>query len=219
MQCLIAACRWAKREPVCRFMICAGLDLGQTQDHAALVIGRADFNPLSIGLRLIRQYPIKTSYAEIIPDVVATLNAAGEPVALACDARGPGKPVIDILAAWPGLRLRRLLAVSNTSRGDARQEPRRERDPEFLERWNVPKTLLLECLLRLLRTERLRVDSVAGAELLGDQLRNFGYKFSAAGNVKLEALAGHDDVLLALMILVWGAVTEGKSGGLGRRSG
>jgi hypothetical protein len=193
----------------------AGLDLGQSQDYAALIAGDAELKPLRLDVRIIHRYPIKTSYAVILPDVAERLTAIGSSVALACDARGPGKPVIDMLAVWPGLRLRRLLAVANTSGREARRERRRNGDPGFLERWNVPKATLLQTLSRLIKSGGFRVADIPEARLLKSEFEHFAFQFSPAGNLKLQAAGGHDDLLLALVILIWAAVTEENYRGAG----
>ncbi|HEY6330481.1 MAG TPA: hypothetical protein VI756_14180 [Blastocatellia bacterium] len=191
-------------------MIVAGLDLGQSVDHAALVVGAAGSNPLAVKIGMIHQYPVKTSYAAVIPDVVKRLSAIGEPAILAVDARGPGKPVIDMLAVWPSLRLGKLMAVSNTSSERAKQEAPRQGDPAHLVRWTVPKAMLLGSIVRLLKLDRLSVGQIPEADLLKRQFEAFGYKFSKAGNLKLEARTGHDDLILALALCIWAALMSEK---------
>ena len=205
-------------------MTVAGLDLGQSVDHAALVVADAQPAPLSVRVNRVRQYPIGTSYAVILPDVATTLSAMPEPIALAVDARGPGKPCVDMLAAWSGrdqagpeliprptygLNLARLLAVSNTSGKVSRREPSRPGDPPHLERWCVPKITLFHCLSRLIKSGGLNVSDTAGADLLKGEFQNFGFRFTEAGNLKLDARTGHDDLLLATSILIWAAITQG----------
>jgi hypothetical protein len=189
-------------------MIFAGLDLGQSIDHAGLVVAEAALRPLAVHVRHVHRYPTGTSYATILPDVARELTAFRPPVALSVDSRGPGKPCCDLLSVWPDLRLRRLLAVANTSGRDARRQPPRQGDPAFLERWNVPKITLFRTLTRLIKSGGFTIADSPQARLLKAEFSNFGVKLSAAGNLKLEAMTGHDDLLLATVILIWAAVTE-----------
>jgi len=191
----------------------AGLDLGQSIDHAALVIGEARLHPLRLRLVLINRYPLRTSYAVILADVAAKLDGLGKPAALALDSRGPGKPCVDLLASWPGLALARLLAVSNTSGRVARREPSRNGDPAHLERWCVPKVTLLRCLSRLVKSGGLVVEDIPGAAALKSEFHQFGFRFTEQGNLKLDARSGHDDLVLATATMVWAAVTESMSNG------
>ena len=186
-------------------IIAGGLDLGQSQDHAALVLGRVGL-PLAVRVGHVHQYPLKTSYAVVMKDVSEKINRLGD-VDLAVDARGPGKPVIDMLAVLPGLRIRRLLAISNTSGKGARREAARPADPAFLERWSVPKPLLFRTLLWLIKSNRFRVGEIPEAERLKAEFQKFGFRMTERGYVKLDGVAGHDDILLATVMACWAAFT------------
>jgi len=191
-------------------MIVAGLDLGQSIDHAALVMARARGNPLAVEIGYICQWPIRTSYALIVGEVAKAVNAIGD-VDLSVDARGPGKPVVDQLAGMPGLRVRRLLAISNTSGKGARREAHRPQDPAFLERWSVPKALLFRALLTLINSDRFSIKpELPQAPILKSEFEHFGFKATETGYLKLDGVGRHDDVLLATVMAVWTALTAGN---------
>jgi len=193
-------------------VICAGLDLGQSVDHAALVIGRARARPLAVKIEYVRQFPLNTSYALIVAEVVKTLNLLPkdpitDDVSLAVDRRGPGGPVVDMLAATPGLNIKRLLAISSTSASAARRQPPLPADPVFLERWFVPKQLLFRTLLGLINSGRFAVAEILGADRLRTEFERFEFRLTERTYIMLDGHGCPDDILLSVVMSCWAAIT------------
>jgi hypothetical protein len=194
-------------------MICAGLDLGQQQDFAALVLARAATNPVRMKIVYAQQFPLGSNYLAVIDSVEKAIHAAAatsEEVGLAIDRLGPGGPCVDLLIQRE-LPVGRLLAVAATSARSAQLQARAAGDPPSLERWQVGKSMLFRNLLSLINSDRFQVSSsvdFAQSEYLKAEFSSLAARISATGYVKIEAKSGrHDDILSATVLACWAAFT------------
>ena len=77
---------------------------------------------------------------------------------------------------------------------------------------SVPKQELVGSLEVALSTRRLHCEPGLGlAKELEKELRSFGYEMTPTGRPRFEARTGHDDLVMAMSLAVWG----GERGGTG----
>jgi hypothetical protein len=187
-----------RRSVVTKFW--CGLDLGQSADYSALaIIARPeesiDSEEPAYVVRYLKRWPLGTRYREVVQDVKDTLSKP--PLAgnykLAVDETGVGRAVSDMLREG-GLRF---TGVTITAGAQERREGHSA--------W-VPKRYVIAGAQVLLQNRRLKiVPSLPEASILTQELQNFRYKISTAGNDLYEAWreGDHDDLVLAVSLAVW----------------
>jgi hypothetical protein len=83
-------------------------------------------------------------------------------------------------------------------------------------RWLVPKVVMVERLMVMLENEQLLIGEFDDADLLRRELVAFQGRLTASGVMRYDAATsggtGHDDLVNALMMSVYGAVGEGGGG-------
>jgi hypothetical protein len=188
-----------------------GLDLGQSQDFSALCALQETTKPRQpIALfqwdqperqwacRLLRRWPLGSSYTSIARDVVGLVSKA--PLAhqstLVIDHGGPGRPVRDMLrAAHPPVEL---VALSICA-GDSVKYTE--------DGLHVSKCRLITCLQVLLEQKRLVfAKDLAEAATLQRELSNYRVKVTQAANEVFNAREGqHDDLVLAVALAAFWA--------------
>lgn len=188
--------------PVKSYLV--GLDLGQAQDHSALVIleqttaSRKGFDPVHCyALRYLQRWELNTPYTDIVEHVSRLMNRAPLPGAALCvDATGVGRAVVDLFrkAKLPA----RLVPITITG-GHTMTRVQGG--------FHVPKKDLVGIMQALLQSRRLRfaADLPQTAVLL-KELAAFRVKMTlATGNETFEAWRerDHDDLVLALAIPCW----------------
>jgi hypothetical protein len=198
-----------------------GLDLGQAQDHTALVVLEAgDGSPRPYDIRHIHRWKLGTKYVQIAADLDAILRCppnAGPPFdrppllgcTLVVDTTGVGRPVLETLrgANLPA-GIRGVLITSGHHES---------RDDEGL--YHVPKKVLVSTVRVLLQGHRLGiVGNLDLSETLAKELANFRVKITAAGNEVYESWRerDHDDLVLATALAAWMAERTPPNGGEGR---
>lgn len=158
--------------------------------------------------RLVR-WPLGTSYPAIVEDVArfcadTRQRLPGAVIALAIDATGVGRPVVDLFALDKRLRrLRVVLAAITITGGTATTIGVRD---DGIHDWHVPKRELIGASQMLLQTRRLHVArSLPEAETLTQELRNFKMKITTSANMQMEAWreGQHDDLVLAGALASW----------------
>lgn len=174
-----------------------GLDLGQSMDYTALVVGErvTPGKNASYHIRHIERFALKTPYPDIIRRVYTLFMMAplhGQSY-LAVDATGVGLPVMDML------RSAKLIPVGITITGG--QQIHRD-GPD----WSVPKRDLVSTVQVLLQSHRLQVaKELPLASLLVQELLNFRVKISDTAHdtygVWREGM--HDDLVLAVALACW----------------
>jgi hypothetical protein len=184
----------------------SGLDLGTRADYSALAVAErsevSDGRGRFVGhyrLRALKRWPLKTSYADIVAEVVAAF--ARPPLAgsvLCIDGTGVGVAVVDLFRkARPSCRL---VPITITGGAVARAAP-------LDGGWSVPKRDLASVLQALLGTRRLQISPAL--ELAGElakELSTFTVKVNiATGNESFEAWRERDkdDMVLAAAMPLW----------------
>lgn len=188
-----------------------GLDLGQTQDHTALVaLCRRTWRVAEhktqwrFTARGIRRWPLDKLYTEIARDlaVLTARTPAGQkpnPLAgcvLGVDGTGVGKGVLEIIrTAGPAAKLVCvLITAGHAAHADGAG-------------WHVPKKELVSAVMALLQSRRLEIPAnLSEAATLEKELLGFRAKITAAGHETFEAdwrTRPHDDLVLALAIAAW----------------
>lgn len=196
-----------------RFIL--SVDLGQAADPTAISVlhykkhhhMRVDGVIMRIletfDVRHLARLPLGLSYVEQVQEVKRLLLRP--PLVKACelviDETGVGRAVGDLFDAT-GLAPTR---VSITA-GDNQTAVGRNR-------WHVAKSLLISHLDARLHTGELRIaKELTEASALGEELKDFRRKVSAAGRYSYEARVGkHDDLVLAVAIGLWAVVGRPKS--------
>jgi terminase large subunit-like protein len=180
----------------------AGLDLAQSSDFTALEICRR-----SRGLLRALKYEVVfarrwrgTAYPVLVEEISSILNRQPfvDDVRLNLDATGVGAPVLDLFerAKSEGLLGCEINAIIFT----AANEPNPTKN-------TVPKKDLITRLEVLLAEKRLDFARDLGlGPMIKEELKNFGYKLSAAGKATFNAAgSGHDDLVSALALAVYEA--------------
>jgi hypothetical protein len=178
-----------------------GLDLGQRADFSALVaLARTDIPGAPhkarhrYEARGVRRWPLGTSYHQMADGLAALV--AKPPLAgcvLGVDWTGVGQAALEIVRAkQPQARVTPVYITGGCTVS-------RKGGGYF-----VPKVELCGVVGALLDSDRLAIPAtVPGAETLGQELRAFKAKVTAAGNETMAAdwrTRQHDDLVLALAI-------------------
>jgi hypothetical protein len=180
-----------------------GLDLGQMADYTAFALVGREYRdeggvPVAhYAVRNLHRWPLRTSYADIVDDVVRLYSdspVAGS--ALVVDRTGAGMAVVDHLRrAGPNARL--VPALITGGAGSSASD----------EGWSVAKRELAGTLQVLLGTRRLQVvPSLPLAGALTQEMATFKVKINlATGNESFEAWRekDHDDLVLAVALACW----------------
>ncbi len=183
-----------------------GLDLGQTNDPAALAaLERREMrHPTNrqriiyrYALRHLERFPLGTSYptiAKTVAERVSTGPLRG--CSLAVDATGVGRPVVDMLRE---LAMPVVLCPITLTSGHAAN---RAEDGTFL----VPKKDVVAALMVLFQAGRLAIaKTLPEATVLVKELKTFQTKITLAGNEVTGAWreGQHDDLVLAVALATW----------------
>ena len=183
------------RDP--RFIL--GLDLGQANDHTAMVAaevvrGAAGSAP-RYRVPFITRAPLSTPYPSIVRRVAETITAP--PLAGAChlvvDATGVGRPVLDMLRGGPLPPVPVVITGGDRVHGAAGM-------------WRVPKRDLVAALQLAFQAGRLEIAAGTDhAQTLVAELADFRVRISASGSDSYGAWrdGAHDDLVLALALAVW----------------
>jgi hypothetical protein len=202
-------------KPYMHFVL--ALDPGKQQDPAALCAMEFQSTPQdtfslqggtlrqdtreSFVVRYLQRFPLGTSYFSI-RDRVAEI-AGRAPFLDACsvvlDATGAGEPVAEIFDE-AGIEVTRIVYTAGLA---AEQKQRR---PEI---WHVPKAVLVQTLDAYQARGAVVVPAdIQERAVLVDEMQAFQRKTGATGRHTYDAKSGaHDDVLNALMLATWYAVT------------
>jgi hypothetical protein len=193
-------------------MFYIGLDLGQRQDHTAIVVvekekpGRefGSFRFFDLTYQLVRhaeRVALGTPYPAVVKrvrEITRDRQLAGRCTVIA-DGTGVGAPVVDMLrGAGLGCEVARLLITGGqtASRGQ-------EMGGTL---WHVPKQELLMRVQVLLEQGELKI--AADLQERGALVRELkGMRMAMDGRgMKAGAAAGeHDDLVMALALACWGA--------------
>lgn len=189
-------------------------DLGQSNDPTAIAVinhRRVVHKPDNgfgkdvasfYDVRHLARLPLGLSYVEQVAEVGRLL--ARPPLNTECeliiDETGVGRPVGDLFDT-SGMRPTRVTITT----GDKASSVGRQR-------WHVPKGILISTLDARLHTGELRFAAeLSEASAMGDELKDFRRKVSAAGRYSYEARVGrHDDLVLAVAIGLWAIVGRPK---------
>jgi hypothetical protein len=184
----------------------AGLDIGQSADHTALVaLERTPLPPAERSgkrryryeVRGVKRWPLRTLYCDIAMEVAALVR---KPPLCGCvlgvDKTGVGAGVLEIIrAAKPKAVIRPILITSG-----------HEVIPDGAG-FKVPKLELVAAVTALLDGGRLAIPrAIPEAKTLAAELLAFKVKVTAAGNEKMEAdwrSRAHDDLVLALAMAAY----------------
>jgi hypothetical protein len=190
-----------------------GVDLGQSQDHTAIVVLDRVTVPVSgpdavvppsacettYNVRHLERMKLGTPYQAVVERIRTLVEnpVFGGKVTLVVDATGVGGPVVDLLSE--ALRGKPIVPVVITGG-----------DRTYFEqgRYRVPKRDLISGVTVLLESGRLRISQrLPEAKTLMDELLNMRVKISDAGNDAYGAWRSgeHDDMVLALALAVWRA--------------
>lgn len=190
-----------------------GVDLAQARDRTALAAvasyraTASDDSPRRklhhdlVALDRLRPGISYTAQVEIINAFADKAAADGARPVLYVDQTGVGRPVLDLLrqgcpyVAY-GVTITPGASITRTGQD-----------------WTVPKADLIGSLEVALSTRRIHASAdLPFAGDLDKELHAFGYDLTNTGRPKFEARAGHDDLVLALSLAVWGAENGGGSG-------
>jgi len=171
-------------------VIFLGIDLGQAQDYSAIAAVERQNDVLY--LRHIERLPLGTSYAAVVRRIEVLVDSIS-PCQVILDATGVGRPVLDSLMT-AGVEP---MAVSIT----AGKKSRYENGMHY-----VPKRELVLVLITALENGKLLIaKSIPLAPAFLQELSNFKRTVSAEGYDSYEAATGHDDMVIAVALAVWGA--------------
>jgi hypothetical protein len=184
----------------------SGLDLAQTQDHAALAVLERTSAPdparegkalRFYAVRHLKRYPLGTPYPRLVASLVETFGRPPLPDStLVVDQTGVGRPVVEMLRQQ---KISAVIRPVNITAGH-------QANPTKGGGNNVPKKELVSTLQVLLQHRRIKVArDLADAALLAKELENFKVKVTAAANETFEAWRGgdHDDLVMAVALAAW----------------
>jgi hypothetical protein len=170
-------------------VIFIGIDLGQSQDYTAIAV--VEHKNDAFHLRHIERLPLDTPYTSVVKRIEALVDSIPA-CQIVLDATGVGRPVLDSLRA-AGIEP---LAVSIT----AGRKSRYENGMYYL-----PKRELVRALITALENGKLQIASgLPLANVFLDEVSDFKRTVSAKGYVSYEAANGHDDLVIAAALAVWG---------------
>lgn len=194
-------------------MVC-GLDLGQTTDYTALVVGETRFEgaDLFVDLLHVERFKLGTSYPAIVAQVrgLMSTHPLSRQVPVVCDGTGVGRAIVDMF------RETDLALVPVSIHGG-------EANAWEGGYWHVAKKHLVGIVQVLLQTKRLKIDRrLPHAELLVRELTNFTVAISPQGRATFSAREGeHDDLVLAVALCCFYAaqgVVRGGAAAVGERT-
>ena len=177
--------------------ITIGVDLGQANDHTALVVVGEHDGLLLIGhtqrLELGIAYPVMVETIAAMADEGMTHG----PTTLVVDHTGVGRAVVDQLTdALP--HAVPIIPVTTTAGA---------RVTNLDGQWRVPKSELVGAAQVAFENRRIAVATdehhSPDIAILEDELRRFAYDQTASGNVTFEGKGTHDDLVSALLLAVW----------------
>ncbi len=171
-------------------MICLGIDVGKQRDHSALVATEGEPEKNRRDITNAQRLPLGLDYTDQIGFMSAAAATADMTVV---DAGGPGLPVIDHLRKNGHL----VWALTITSGGRIR----------FIDEQRaifVPKSALIGHISLL--AEKGYLGLKRNTMELSDEMLLFGASATKTGYIKMEAMKGHDDLLLAACISLMGFV-------------
>ncbi len=181
--------------------VALGLDLGQTQDYAALAGGEMALDGeghARIVIRGAKRFPLGTHYPEIVRQVSEQLKRpelAG--AALVIDALAVGAAVVDMFVEAG------LSPVCVKVHGGSEQSCVEEEGRQV---WRIPKRNLVSAIVAPLQQGRLTIEArIPDAETVKRELLAYRLKVSAAGHDSYEAWreSDHDDLVFAIGLVVW----------------
>ena len=192
-------------------MFIVGLDLGQKQDHSAIVVLEKPESHLPflqpqdrfLTVRAAERIPLGTPYPEVVEMMRHVVNLPalqGQRCALVVDATGVGRPVVDMLRA---ARLVWQVTAVTITGGDKQSYRAGESDSV-----NVPKQDLISGLLLALEKDELKIAKKVGeAGTLVRELLDVRMSSSESGRLSFgaEGRGQHDDLVCALAIAIWRA--------------
>ncbi|MEM1289539.1 MAG: hypothetical protein AAGH60_14390 [Pseudomonadota bacterium] len=166
-----------------------GVDFGKRRDHSAIAICERSDEP-GFAIRHLEQVGLGTRYTAIADHLTALSKRLGHPKMLV-DESGVGVAVIEMLIER-GLSP---IGVTMTGGESARYDTEQNR-------WVASKEALLTPLEVAMRDGSVRVASgLPAAAALKRELGAFARK-----GVKMEATKGHDDLVIAVALAVFGLV-------------
>ena len=198
-----------------------GVDLGKRQDYsAALTVQRklqeqerdgipeswAHQHEAIVASAIyhvvdIRRWDIGTDYLEVVDDLRSALQFPKllHRTALIVDATGVGAPVIELMERMKMEPTGVLMTGGTTS----------SIDEEGL--YHVSKHSLITKLQLVFQSGRVKINpDLKLAETLKEELKRFTTKITRSGNDAYEAFSekDHDDMVIALAIVIWHAENE-----------
>ena len=199
-----------------------GCDLGQSQDHTAIVVMHHTRTPLdewrvdqkahttkqvieeNFDVVFAERLPLGTSYPEVIEHITKLLGRP--PLRNGCyfvlDESGVGRAVGDEFDKV-GLKPIRVIITAGVDQNKLPGHPRR---------WSVSKVILTSGVDAKLNAGELRFAlGLAEAANIANELKNFRRHLTAAGRATYAARTGqHDDLVLSVALCTWWATERCK---------
>jgi hypothetical protein len=177
--------------------ICA-LDLGQIQDHSALVgVKRtAGDEEASYAVRSLLRFPLGTPYKSMTAKVASLLTRPPyDKARLVVDQTGVGRAVVEMFTDCKDLA-GRIIPVCITAGHTSSFHDRA---------FYVPKKELVSTVQAIISSRRLAIDDIPEGPTLKKEFGHFTAKITLAGNEQFEAWRerDHDDEILALALALW----------------
>lgn len=191
-----------------------GVDLGQSKDHTALAVLKAEThtekpvweiprNERNFQVVHLDRFPLRVAYPAAVRRVEKYLGSdrgeASEQF-LVIDRAGVGAAPLDMFEE-AGLEPWGICSTAglNVNQGDGPQK------------LNVPKRDLVSAAQVVMQTGRLKIArTLKYAKVLKAELENFVVKFTPLGHDAYEAVKSgdHDDLVIALCLCCWAATTD-----------
>jgi len=196
-----------------------GLDLGQTNDPAALCVLRhwkrmlpswkkvdaagysmAQESEEYFDIPHLDRIPLKTNYVVLVNQVREFLRIPPldqHAIKLVIDETGVGRPIGDLFEN-AGLQPVRITITAGL---EAKREPKG---------WHVPKSLLIANIESRQHSGELQIGKdVNDADAVKAEMQDFRRKISDAGRTSWDAKAGkHDDLIMSMAIALWEATNR-----------
>jgi hypothetical protein len=158
-----------------------GADVGQLHDPSAIAVVSG------FAVRWVERLPLGTAYPLVADRIAAVARAAGDP-AIAVDATGVGRAVVDLL------RERGFEPIAVTLTGG--RQVRRSGSS-----FSIPRATFLQPLVAAVETGRLKVAPCPHAAALVDELA--ALRQQGTGAIQGRGAGHHADMATAVALALW----------------
>ena len=183
------------------YMVCIGVDIGQSQDPTAIVVAdpvRRE-NEIHYEIRFLKRLPLGLPYPSIIEELIRIYHNIPEPEGklklrkqVWIDATGVGKPVVDLIRnTSSSIKLHEVYITGGEAKDNINP---------WLRVIKLPKAYLVSRLQVMLGYGRIHLPNTEEALSLQEELKNYTIRVNENASPEFGAfkVGTHDDLVTAL---------------------